>query len=592
MRTQNGEDRYIPDIKLADETVVSYWGERSRETTNPIMCARYADLVWEFGPLVTQKKREVKFARRAAEAYLRAVETKYYLDHFHASNFFTRALSLSISINDQALISRSKDAAFELNRLIGPFGKGRMWWFLFDTLYDENAVSLTDAERASIINGLEHVLKIASDRAQQELFDPWTAQGAAERLERHYRKIQKLDEVRRVAEIAGLSFEQAANDAEPLLAVAWLQTVYEKYRDLGMQVAASRAHRALEEKSKAAPAGMKRVEVPIDIDPDELKQYIETLTDGGVTKALLKVAARFIPKANDVRDFNERMKDVAPLSSRISIRIFEGEFASAVVGSQEDDPDGRLIHQIGRQISFNAPFLAMALNRIVDRYQTTSEQVMELLTSSPLVDDDRKSLLAEGVAAALSNDHVKAIHVLVPQIEHMLRSLAGQIGTPKTTAGSKKGTMQARALGDILSDPVLKDTLDEDIRLYLVALLVDQRGLNLRNRVAHGLMELHQLDRRLSDRLLHVLLTLRLISVEIRETIQRFFPVVRHSYNDDGLLAERAVISGQHRTKDEALEAAKSEAAKNSPWEFDQANNQWRITDKHGKTHFLLVEEF
>jgi hypothetical protein len=36
--------------------------------------------------------------------------------------------------------------------------------------------------------------------------------------------------------------------------------------------------------------------------------------------------------------------------------------------------------------------------------------------------------------------------------------------------------------------------------------------------------------------------------------------------------------------------AGKSEAADNSPWEFDQANNQWRITDKYGKAHFLLVE--
>jgi hypothetical protein len=36
--------------------------------------------------------------------------------------------------------------------------------------------------------------------------------------------------------------------------------------------------------------------------------------------------------------------------------------------------------------------------------------------------------------------------------------------------------------------------------------------------------------------------------------------------------------------------AGKSEAANNSPWEFDQANNQWRITDKYGKAHFLLVE--
>jgi hypothetical protein len=182
--------------------------------------------------------------------------------------------------------------------------------------------------------------------------------------------------------------------------------------------------------------------------------------------------------------------------------------------------------------------------------------------------------------------------VLVPQIEHMLRSLAGQIGIPKTTSGGTKGTMQARALGDLLSDKVLKDTMDEDIRLYLAAFLVDQRGLNLRNRVAHGLMELNQLDQSLSNRLLHVLLTLRLISVEVGKSVRQFFRVVRHTYNDNGQLAERAVLSGQHQTKDEAVQAAELEAANNSPWELDQANGQWRVTDKHGKRHFLLVEEF
>lgn len=460
MRTQSGEDRYFPDIKLADETVISHWGQRSRETTNPILCARYADLVWEFGPLITQKKHEVEFARRAADAYLKAVETKYYVDYYQASDFLRRALSLSISINDQALISRSKDAAFELHRLIGPFAKGSMWWFLFDTLYDENAVSLTDTERATIIDGLEEALKKASDRSQPDLFDPWAAQGAAERLERHYRENQKIGEVRRVAEAAGLAFEQAARDAEPLLAVAWLQPVYEKYRHLGMRDAAGRVHLALEAKSQRAPESMKRLEVPINIDPHELNEYVEKLTDGGLRDALLKVAVRFIPSAKDLRNFNERMKDVAPLSSLIPMRIFQGNFVSAVIGSQVDDPDGRLVHQIGQRISLEAPFLALAFKRIVERYQMTSEQLMDLLASSPLFDDNRKDLLAEGVAAALSNDHVKAIHVLVPQIEHLLHSLAGQIGIPKTTVGGTKGTMQARALGDILSDTVLKDTLD------------------------------------------------------------------------------------------------------------------------------------
>ena len=105
-------------------------------------------------------------------------------------------------------------------------------------------------------------------------------------------------------------------------------------------------------------------------------------------------------------------------------------------------------------------------------------------------------------------------------------------------------------------------------------------------------MELSQLDQSLSNRLLHVLLTLRLISVEVRKATPQFFRVVRHTYNGKGLLAERAVLSGQHQNRDEAVLADNSEAEKNSPWKFDKANNEWRITDKHGKTHFLLVEDW
>ncbi len=72
----------------------------------------------------------------------------------------------------------------------------------------------------------------------------------------------------------------------------------------------------------------------------------------------------------------------------------------------------------------------------------------------------------------------------------------------------------------------------------------------------------------------------------------QFFRVVRHTYNDKGLLAERAVLSGQHKNRDEAILTAKSEAERNSPWVFDQASNHWQITDKRGKAHVLLVEEW
>jgi hypothetical protein len=160
-----------------------------------------------------------------------------------------------------------------------------------------------------------------------DTFDPWAAQGAAERLERHYRKLQQPDDVRRVVETYGSAFEGISKDAEPLLAVAWLQPVYEKYRDLNMRDAAKRTHLALEEKAKAAPGSMKRIEVSIKIDPKELEKYIDTLTDGGLGKALQNIATRFIPRVNDLRTFNERMREVAPMASLIPMRLFDGDQA-------------------------------------------------------------------------------------------------------------------------------------------------------------------------------------------------------------------------------------------------------------------------
>jgi hypothetical protein len=69
------------------------------------------------------------------------------------------------------------------------------------------------------------------------------------------------------------------------------------------------------------------------------------------------------------------------------------------------------------------------------------------------------------------------------------------------------------------------------------------------------------------------------------------FRVVRHTYNDQGLLAERALLSGLYQSRDEAALAAKSEAAKNPPSGLDEKSGQWRITDKDGRIHFLLIED-
>jgi hypothetical protein len=69
--------------------------------------------------------------------------------------------------------------------------------------------------------------------------------------------------------------------------------------------------------------------------------------------------------------------------------------------------------------------------------------------------------------------------------------------------------MTEKTLTDILEyEPVIKEKFGEDAHLYMVAFLADARGMNIRNRMSHGLMVEEDFNRWVSDRVLHTMLML------------------------------------------------------------------------------------
>jgi lysyl-tRNA synthetase class 1 len=119
--------------------------------------------------------------------------------------------------------------------------------------------------------------------------------------------------------------------------------------------------------------------------------------------------------------------------------------------------------------------------------------------------------LLEGVRAYFTGDYVKAVHVLVPQIEHGLRSIAGQLGKPVTKAHpTVQGASVSINMGDILYSQDIVDALGSDLTLHFLALYADPRGLNLRNELAHGLMQRGAIDGHVARLVLHTLLVLGL----------------------------------------------------------------------------------
>ena len=504
---QDGTEIRNPDIAQADSSVIGYWARRSGEVHHPILRARYADLVWDFTRLVSGDRPPIASARQAIDAYNDAINQEVYFNEAQAEDFAQRALILAVSINDKSRIAKAKKAIFTLYSLIGDVQKRGLWWLPFDNLYSLKQADLTPNEQEKIIEGLEQVLQVTTDEKGGSV-DPFAAQGAAERLERHYRRIGQQADIHRVILAYGKAFETAAEKANPLLAVAWLQPIFEKYHDVGLKDDAARLQRVLETRGPQAQAGMQRVEVPVKVSLEDMEKYADALTAGDQRQALGQIGMSFLSRIDELQAFNERMRAYAPISTLFPIRRFEVGHVAAIIGSQSEDPDGRLINQIANRIGFEMPWLAIALEKAKTRHGLDADKIWTVLSESPLFAEEQRVLVTDGLTAWLSGDHVKAIHVLIPQIERAVRNLAGFIGVPITGRGRTKGTMQIRGLGEILYDDLFAQLVDENLRKYLLAFLADQRGINLRNRVAHGLLEHSQMAQGLSDRLVHILLAL------------------------------------------------------------------------------------
>lgn len=513
LTTNDGKELRSPDIANLSAASVTHWEERARAIHNPVMRARYADAVWDLKRAIAKQAPSVQFAQIAIDSYIEATTQRCFTMEIEAVEWLRRALDLSLSLNDTVRSKRVVQTIFEFNDIVAAPGHMGTWIFPFDALYNCQDI-ITSEQKVKIIADLETMLAKTSTMGGSGDFDPHGAQAAAERLAQHYRKIGDSANVRRVIACYGNAFVKISRDASPMLASAWLQPVIERYEQEGLRSEAEELQLLASEKAKNIESDMKTISAPFEIKKEEIDQFLEQITKGNLDTALGRIAAYFIPNAAESRNFLERMRSETPLLSLISVtRVDADGRPVGRIGSIDEDPEGRLHEQLGRSIAFQQPFLVWALNRLRERYSPTVEDVLKFLQHSPLFSDASNALLRAGLQAYWEGDFVKAIHILVPQVERVLRNLLAILGVPtvKTVRGHS-GILDAKSMNDALCDARVRKALTEDLWRYLFVLYIDRRsGLNLRNDLAHGLAGDGVFNRAIADRVVHSFLALSLI---------------------------------------------------------------------------------
>jgi hypothetical protein len=142
---------------------------------------------------------------------------------------------------------------------------------------------------------------------------------------------------------------------------------------------------------------------------------------------------------------------------------------------------------------FNANFfvqsqLLPALSTILNEHHISLNTLENLCAICPVIPDNRAKLFAKGLFLGFEYDFATAVHLLVPQWEHMVRTMLKESDI-HTTILNPDGIDMECGLSTLLDKDETAEIFDDDLLFQMVAFLTHKRGPNLRNEIAHGLLD-------------------------------------------------------------------------------------------------------
>ncbi|MCA9253673.1 MAG: DUF4209 domain-containing protein [Phycisphaerales bacterium] len=507
-----GPDGTRPVAPGVTPEMLAYWEQRSVDASHPVLKARYAGLVWDLTQPVTEDRPKIKMAHYRIDSIVKMVKRNSYSSTVGLIRKLRHANTIAISTNDKPRVDSVCDAILEYDRQLDRADAPGLWGFAFDALWQNKKVKLSDSQISELVDRLENRLKTAAVEEPSKA-DPWAAEGAATRLAMYYKSLNKQHEVQRVLLLYGSSFERMADKAAPFLGSAWLQQVYEVYRRFALRDDANRLLVKIRTLGPQANEQMVRTSSTMEIPQAEVEQYIEHIIDGDEQTAFARFINRYTPRRDAAEQQLREIVSKSPTMFLFTKKLQDHQGRPvATIGSIDEDLDGNIVHHIAQELQFYAVFLRLTIDALIKRFELSAEHILQHIYESPIFREDKKPVLARSIEAYLANDAIAFIHIVIPQMEDALCNLVQDAGGA-VMKPSRAGGYQLRSLDDLLRDELIKSVFGEDVALYFRVLLTDQRGINLRNNVCHGILPAREFCAAFADRLFHCLLILAQVRV-------------------------------------------------------------------------------
>ena len=510
---------FKPSIELPDrrstipddlsETDIAFFAEIADTIDDPWLKARLADLVW-------LKQRESRFALMAIDAY-RAIPLSSETWLRDGDKCWERAIVLSLMLRGGA---RDRLAQIEAS-IIDIFKMGGEDFFCLwlaellkskglgkdhSTMIAEKLESLgREFKKKNDFNKAGQYFQVSADWFEMSADTAKSAEMSADTAKSAEMSADTAKSAEMKVEWAETSVKKATADRGSLVAVHFYDQAIQIYRSIprserakygvNERIAELRAH--LSESGEQSLDEMGVISTP----KTDISQIVEDARNAVKGKELFEALKAFvnIDRGVNVKDLRERVikrsqNSISALFPSVSMSQ-DGRVISKHPGinvSPDDDEIG--IHSQMIQDYQIAVSLVVqgciwpALEILLLEHRLQEADFINLARQSPIVPIGRERLFGKALYAGYDRDFVTALHILVPQIEHMVRFHLKARGVSTTNLDSN-GIENENGLSTLMDFQETKKIFGENLSFEIKALFCDPVGANLRNELAHGLID-------------------------------------------------------------------------------------------------------
>ncbi len=473
---------------------LDFFAALAPDAADPEIRARLADVLWV-------RRRDFRIAGLAVEAYLESARTLERTGEWaDAAARVERALRLAAMLDRGARKARYFPAAVaHIEAILGRCGGGddRCWLmvWLMDLLLEHREGD--PARYAPLAEGMAGRATAAGKwhyaRAFRDLAARWHRRAGNAEAERAA--------LLAAAETYVGEAEAALAGTPPghLAAAQHLSSAIEALRRVGG--AAERVaglHRRLLELQEAAIVEMRTVALP-PRDLTDLVRLAEHEVEGHTLHGALLALAFIGPPTDpdDLRQHAEKLARAYPYRYLMPWQVVNSvgkvvarspALLAQDLAAVEVAMRNVMFEQAQMRQAIHATAIGGAIRRVALQHNVREGDLLAILRDNPFVPPGRERIFARGLLAGLYGDYLLSTHLLIPQVENSIRHLLRRHGVV-TSGLDDEGIQDEYSLNTTLAMPETEELLGRDIAFDLRGLLVERYGSNLRNRMAHGLLD-------------------------------------------------------------------------------------------------------